>query len=269
MPRFAANLSTMFAEVPFLERFERAARAGFGAVEFQLPYEYAAADVRARLDAAGLVAVLFNTPPGDAARGERGLACLPGREADFRASIDKAIDYARCLGVPRLHCLAGMVPAGVDAALLRRTLVANLRRACAGFEKEAMTVLIEPLNAFDMPGYYLGRTDQALDLLDEVGAPNLRLQYDLYHAARSGDELAATLERHLARIGHIQLADHPGRHEPGTGTIDFAPLFALLDRLGYAGHVGCEYAPLVATEASLGWLAAASRASAAASAEQR
>ncbi|MEO8081102.1 MAG: hydroxypyruvate isomerase [Caldimonas sp.] len=259
MPRFAANVSTLFTEVPFLERFERARSAGFRAVECQFPYAHDARQVKARLDDHGLEAVLINAPAGDLASGERGLGCLPGREAAFRDAIGRGVDYAATLGVPRLHCMSGMAPPGIDDAVLRRTLVANLRFAADAFEKAGLVLLLEPINAHDVPGYYLGRIAQALDLIDEVGAPNMRLQYDIYHAQRSEGELAATIERLLPRIGHMQLADNPGRHEPGTGEIQFAFLFAHIDRLGYDGWIGCEYQPLGATEAGLGWFEQAAR----------
>jgi hydroxypyruvate isomerase len=253
MPRLAANLSMLFTEVPFLERFERAAAAGFDAVEFLFPYAWPAAEIAERLSAHGLRLVLFNLPAGDWEGGERGLACLPGREDAFRASVAQAIAYAKALGVAQLHCMAGIAPADVPAEVLRRTYVANLRHAAAELQGAGLRGLIEPINRFDMPGYYLNGTAQALALLDEIGAENLLLQYDVYHAQRSEGELAATLARHLARIGHVQIADNPGRHEPGSGEINYRFLLAHLDRIGYGGHVGCEYRPAAGTEAGLGW----------------
>lgn len=254
MPRFAANLTLLFAEVDFLDRFERARRAGFDAVEFQFPYAWPAAEIRARLDAHGLQAVLHNLPAGDWQRGDRGIAALPGRAAEFRAGVARAIDYAAVLGVPRLNCLAGCAPDGAGAATLRRTLVANLRFAAEALRRAGIELLVEPINRFDVPGFFVDRTQQALDLLDEVGADNAFVQYDVYHAQRSEGELATTLQRHLARIGHVQIADNPGRHEPGTGEIAYGFLFAHLDRIGYGGWVGCEYLPATTTEAGLGWL---------------
>jgi len=254
MPRFAANLSMLFTEVPFLDRFERAARAGFEAVEFLFPYAHTPEEVRARTEAHGLQIVLHNLPAGDWDAGERGIACDPARVAEFRAGVDQAVTYAQALGVPQLNCLAGKAPAGVDAAALRRTFVENLRFAAAELRKAGLRLLIEPINPFDIPGFYLNRTDQALHILDEVGADNAFVQYDIYHAQRTEGELAATLERHLPRIAHVQLADNPGRHEPGTGEINYPFLFAHLDRIGYPGWVGCEYKPAAATEAGLGWL---------------
>jgi hydroxypyruvate isomerase len=253
MPKFAANLSMLFTEHPLLARFERAAAAGFTAVELQFPYDHAADEIKAQLDAHGLQLVLHNLPPGDWAAGERGIACHPDRVAEFRDSVARGVAYARALGVGQLNCLAGKVPAGVADEALRRTLVDNLRYAAGELKKAHIKLLIEPINSFDMPGFYVNRTAQALAILDEVGADNAYLQYDLYHAQRMEGELATTVERHLARIAHIQIADNPGRNEPGTGEINFAFLFRHLDRIGYGGWVGCEYKPATTTEAGLGW----------------
>lgn len=253
MPRFSANLSMLFTEVPFLDRFARAAQAGFEAVEFMFPYAHSPQEIKARLDATGLKAVLHNLPAGDWDGGERGIACDPARVAEFRAGVAQGVAYATALGVPQLNCLAGKAPAGADDALLRRTLVENLRFAAAALHQAGLRLLVEPINQHDMPGFYLQRTAQALSVLDEVGAPNAFVQYDVYHAQRTEGELAATLERHLARIGHIQIADNPGRHEPGTGEINYPFLFQHLDRIGYQGWVGAEYRPAAATEAGLGW----------------
>lgn len=253
MPRFAANLTMLFNELPFLERFEAAAQAGFQHVEFLFPYAFAAADIRARLDAHGLTLVLHNLPAGDWDAGERGIACHPDRVQEFRSGVAQAIEYATVLGVQQLHCLAGKAPADADAQVVHQTLVENLRFAAAELQAAGLRLLIEPINTFDIPGFVLHRTQQALALIDEVGADNLWLQYDIYHAQRMEGELAATLQRNLARIGHIQVADNPGRHEPGTGEINYPYLFALIDRLGYTGAVGCEYKPATTTEAGLGW----------------
>lgn len=253
MPRFAANLTMLFNEVPFLERFELAARAGFQAVEFLFPYAYAAQDIRQRLDANGLSLVLHNLPAGDWDAGERGIACHPDRVEEFRAGVATAIRYAKVLGVVQLNCLAGKAPAGVYGDVLRQTLVANLVFAAQALKEADLRLLIEPINIFDIPGFYVSRTAQALSLLDEVNADNAFLQYDIYHAQRMEGELAATIKQHLPRIGHIQLADNPGRNEPGTGEINYPFLFAHLDRLGYAGWVGCEYKPATTTTAGLGW----------------
>lgn len=256
MPRFAANLGMLFTEAPFLDRFERAARAGFQAVEFLFPYEHPASEIRGRLDAHGLQLVLHNLPAGDWAAGERGIACHPDRVAEFRDGVGRAMDYAHALGVPQLNCLAGKTPPGVAADVVHATLVANLRHAADRLRAGGLNLLVEPINTFDIPGFHLSGTRQALALLDEVGAANGLLQYDLYHAQRMEGELAATLQRHLARIGHVQLADNPGRNEPGTGEINYAFLLRHLDAIGYAGWVGCEYKPAAGTEAGLGWRSA-------------
>lgn len=253
MPRFAANLTMLFNELPFLERFEAAAKAGFSAVEFLFPYAWPAQEIKALLDKHGLELVLHNLPAGDWDAGERGIACHPERAAEFRAGVARAIEYAGVLGVGQLNCLAGKAPAGVSDALLRRTFVDNLRFAAAELDKAGLRLLIEPINTFDIPGFFLCRTAQALDILDEVAAPNAFVQYDIYHAQRMEGELAATMQKHLARIGHIQLADNPGRNEPGTGEINYAFLFAHLDRIGYSGWIGCEYKPAAGTEAGLAW----------------
>jgi hydroxypyruvate isomerase len=265
MPRFAANLSMLFDEHPFLDRFERAARAGFKAVEIQFPYPYPIAELKARLSANHLELVLHNLPAGDFDKGERGIACHPDRVDAFREGVARAIEYASALKAPRVNCLAGIAPPGVPEAVLRRTFVANLRFAANELKKAGIKLLIEPVNTFDIPGFYLNRTAQALAIIDEVagagepGADNLFVQYDLYHAQRMEGELIATMEKHLARIAHIQLADNPGRHEPGTGEIHYDNVFAALDRMGYAGWIGCEYKPANGTEAGLGWLERARR----------
>jgi hydroxypyruvate isomerase len=253
MPKFSANLSMLFTEHPFLDRFEQAAKAGFRAVEVQFPYVAAAADIRQRLRHHDLAMVLHNLPAGDWDAGERGIACLPDRIDEFRAGVAKAIDYATTLGVPQLNCLSGKAPAGVADDVVRKTFVANLRHAAAELKKANLKLLIEPVNTIDIPGFWLNRTAQALAVLDEVGADNAYVQFDCYHAQRMEGELAGTLQKHLARIGHVQIADNPGRHEPGTGEINYAFLFAHLDRIGYRGHVGAEYKPATTTEAGLNW----------------
>ncbi len=259
MPRFAANLSMLFTEHPFLDRFERAARAGFGAVEFLFPYAHTPGEVAARLKGNRLQCVLHNLPAGDWDAGERGIACLPDRVDEFRAGVAKAIEYATALGAPQLNCLAGKAPLGADEKMLRQTFVANLKFAAAELKKANLKLLIEPINTYDIPGFFLNRTAQALAIMDEVGSDNLFLQYDIYHAQRTEGELAATIEKHLARIAHVQIADNPGRHEPGTGEINYPFLFAHLARIGYRGFVGCEYKPANGTEAGLGWLEQARR----------
>jgi hydroxypyruvate isomerase len=253
MPKFAANLSMLFTEYPFLDRFERAANAGFTAVEFLFPYAFATADIQARLTRYGLRLVLHNLPAGDWDAGERGIACLPDRVEEFREGVKRAIEVGTALGVPQLNCLAGKAPSGVADDVLRKTFVDNLRHAAAELKKAELKLLIEPINTYDIPGFYLSGTAQALSILDEVGADNAYVQYDIYHMQRMEGELAATLQKHLARIGHVQLADNPGRNEPGTGEINYSFLFAHLDRIGYSGHVGCEYKPATTTEAGLSW----------------
>ncbi len=257
MPKFAANLSMMFTEVDFLDRFALAAKAGFEGVEFLFPYDHQAEEIKARLDANRLAMVLFNLPPGDWAAGERGIACLPERTAEFRDGVAKGLAYAKVLGVKQLHCMAGKAPAGVPDAALRQTFVANLKHAAAECAKAGLGVLVEPINHYDIPGYYLNRSAQAISILDEVGADNVRLQYDIYHMQRTEGELAGTMSRLLTRIGHMQLADNPGRNEPGTGEINYPFLFSHIDKIGYTGWIGCEYKPATTTDAGLGWFARA------------
>lgn len=255
MPRFCANLSFLFAEVEFEQRFECAARAGFRGVEYMFPYDYPAERLSARLAGSGLSQVLFNLPAGDWAAGERGIACLPGREAEFRAGVAQGIDYARALGCRQLNCLSGLAPAGVPDGLVRETFKANLRHAAKSLAGHDIRLLIEPINSrIDMPGFWLDTPAKALALIAELAEPNLWLQYDIYHAQVMGDDLLRTIGSNLARIAHFQLADCPGRHEPGTGEINYPGLFDRLDRLGYAGWVGCEYKPKAGTEAGLGWV---------------
>ena len=256
MPQFAANLTMLFNEHDFLDRFGAAAKAGFKAVEFLFPYAYPVAELQQRLQAHGLKLVLHNLPAGNWDAGDRGIACDPARVDEFRAGVAKAIDYAKALGVPRLNCLVGKKPAGVSDAQARSTLVANLKFAAAELKQAGLKLLIEPINTFDIPGFYLNTTAQALSILDEVGADNAYVQYDIYHAQRMEGELANTLQQHLARIGHVQLADNPGRHEPGSGEINYAFLFRHLERIGYQGWVGCEYKPAARTEDGLGWIQA-------------
>ncbi len=254
MPKFAANLTMLFNEVPFLDRFERAAQAGFKAVEFLFPYPFPAAEIKSRLQANGLQLVLHNLPAGNWDGGERGIACLPDRVGEFRDGVARAIEYGTALGAPQLNCLAGKAPAGVADASLRETFVGNLRYAAGELKKAGLKLLMEPINTYDIPGFYLNRTAQALSIIDEVGSDNLYVQYDIYHAQRMEGELIATMQKNLARIAHIQLADNPGRNEPGTGEIHYGNVFKALDRMGYAGWIGCEYKPATTTEAGLGWL---------------
>ena len=254
MPKFAANLSMLFTEEDFLDRFMAAAEAGFKGVEYLFPYDYSAVELKARLDDHGLTQVLHNLPAGDWGAGERGIACHPDRVEEFRAGVEKAIDYATVLGCKQVNCLAGIQPQGVSLEQARRTLVENLRYAAEKLEAAGLLLLAEPINTRDIPGFFLNRTEQALAIFDEVGSPNLKLQYDIYHMQIMEGDLAPTIEKHLARIAHVQLADNPGRHEPGTGEIHYPFLFAYLDRLGYDGWIGCEYKPKTTTREGLGWL---------------
>ena len=249
----------LFTEAPFLDRFERAARAGFKAVEFLFPYAYPAAELKQKLVDNQLELVLHNLPAGDWEAGDRGIGCHPDRVAEFREGVARAIDYATTLGAPQVNCLAGKAPPGIADDLLRQTFVENLRYAAAALKKADIRLLIEPINTYDIPGFYLNRTAQALAIIDDAGSDNLYVQYDIYHAQRMEGELIATMQKQLARIGHIQLADNPGRNEPGTGEIAYDHVFAALDRMGYSGWIGCEYKPATSTEAGLAWLERARR----------
>ncbi|MCU0989782.1 MAG: hydroxypyruvate isomerase [Xanthomonadales bacterium] len=253
MPRLAANLSFLYGELPFLERFAAAGRSGFRGVEFHFPYAWPADAVATAAREAGTEVVLFNLPAGDWEAGERGIACHPGRVAEFREGVERAAGYAQALGCTRLNCLAGIPPAGVSDAQAAETLVDNLRYAAARLAREDIRLLLEPINTRDIPGFLVSRTARALELIDRAGSSNLQLQYDIYHAQVMEGDLARTLEANLGRIGHVQLADNPGRAEPGTGEINFPFLLAYLDRIGYRGWVGCEYRPRAGTEAGLGW----------------
>lgn len=254
MPKFAANLGFLFTEVPLAERLGQAAAAGFPAVEIPVPYTIAPQDLARRADAAGLEVALINLPAGNWDAGERGIACHPDRIAEFRDGVGRAIDYARALRCPRANCLAGIAPAGVGEPVLHKTLVENLRHAAQAFDRAGLTLLIEPISTRAIPGFFLNTSARALAIMDEVGAPNLKLQYDIFHMQVMEGDLAMTLQRELARIGHVQFADVPGRHEPGTGEINFPFLFGWLDSIGYAGWVGAEYTPTRGTGASLAWL---------------
>jgi hydroxypyruvate isomerase len=255
MPKFAANLSMMFTDAPFLDRFGRAAAAGFRAVEFLFPYDYTPAEVTAAARAAGVSVVLFNTVPGDWAKGERGMAALPGREQEFRDGVAKALDYAAALGCPRVHAMAGLVPDGADRAAMAVTYRDNLAAATAMAAKGKVDIVIEPINTRDIPGFYLNRTEEAAAVIADVGVPNLKIQFDIYHRQIMQGDLARAIAEHLPHIGHMQIADNPGRNEPGTGEINWSFLFAEIDRLGFDGWIGCEYKPKGDTEAGLGWYA--------------
>jgi hydroxypyruvate isomerase len=253
MPRFAANVSTLFTETGFLERFAAARKAGFRAVEYQYPYDFAPSEVARAARAAGVEVVLHNMPQGDAQRNERGTACLPGREQRFRDDLERAIEYARAAGCASLHLMAGVVPAGAERAALHATYVANLKHAAKRLGEERMRLLIEPLSERTVANCFLRSSAQAAQVLEEVGAGNALIQYDLFHMQIMEGNLAATIERLLPRIGHLQIADAPGRHEPGSGEINFDFLFRHVDALGYAGWIGCEYNPARGTVEGLKW----------------
>lgn len=254
MPRFAANLSMLFPECPFLDRFASAAQAGFRGVEFLFPYQFRVRDIAAQLADHQLSQVLFNMPPGNWDGGDRGMACLPERIGEFRESVEIALDYARALGCRRLHMMAGIAADRTDRAALHDTYVENLRHAADRVASDGVTVLIEPLNPHDMPGYFLDSVPRALDLIAAADRPNIALQADIYHLQRIQGELANTLRAHIGVIGHVQIADTPGRNEPGTGEINYPFLFSTLDELDYKGWIGCEYLPRAGAGAALGWL---------------
>jgi len=254
VPRFAANLSMLYQEHAFLDRFGAAAKDGFKGVEFLFPYAHPAADIRARLDDHGLTQALFNGPPGNWETGERGLASLPGRETEFRQSVERALAYARVLGNERVHLMAGLIRPGEERSRHRETYVGNLAYAAKEAASAGVTVVIEPINTRDIPGFFLNRQDEAHAVCAEVGAPNLKVQMDFYHCQIVEGDLAMKLRRHIAGVGHIQIAGVPDRHEPDQGEVDYPYLFGLMDGLGYAGWVGCEYRPRAGTSAGLGWL---------------
>jgi hydroxypyruvate isomerase len=253
MPKFAANLTMLFNELSFLERFEASAAAGFTGVEYLFPYAFPAEQLAERLRTCGLTQVLHNLPAGNWDAGERGIAILPDRVGEFRDGVTTAIAYARALGCKQINCLAGIVPPAADGERLYATFVANLQFAAAALADEGIRLLIEPINTRDIPGFYLSRTRQALEIIQAVGSDNLFLQYDIYHMQIMEGDLAHTLATHLPRIAHVQLADNPGRHEPGSGEIHYPFLFDHLDRIGYTGWIGCEYKPAGTTLAGLDW----------------
>lgn len=253
MPRLAANLTMMYNEHPFLDRFQAAASDGFQGVEFLFPYDFAAADIRARLQDNGLTQALFNAPPGDWAAGERGIASLPGREDEFLRGLDQALAYAAQLGNRSLHVMAGLIRPDQDRAAHRAVYVRNLARAASAAASAGITVVIEPINTRDIPGFFLNRQDEAQAICAEVGAANLKVQFDCYHCQIVEGDIAVKLERDMAGIGHIQIAGVPDRHEPNLGELNYPYLFDRIDALGYAGWVGCEYRPKAGTRAGLGW----------------
>jgi hydroxypyruvate isomerase len=253
VPKFAANLTMLFSELPFLDRFAAAKAAGFSGVEYLFPYDFDKADLREQLDEHGLTQVLHNLPAGNWAGGERGIAILPERIDEFRDGVTRAIDYAKALDCRQLNCLVGIAPRDADQFELNEVLVGNLRFAADALATERIRLLVEPINTLDIPGFFLNRTEQAVQLIADVRSSNLFIQYDIYHMQVMEGDIARTVQKHLPRIAHIQLADNPGRNEPGTGEINYPFLFRHLDTIGYRGWVGCEYKPRTTTVDGLGW----------------
>ncbi len=256
---FSANLSTLFTEVDFAKRFAKASKAGFHAVECQFPYAYPADAIAEQLGRHELVQVLLNLPAGDWSRGDRGIACLPDRTGEFQDGVARAIEYATALGCARVNCLAGVAPAGADHDKLGEAFVDNLRFAARELKNRGIMLMIEPLNSRDTPGFFLRTSSQALKIIQEVGADNISLQFDVYHTHIMEGDVVASMLASLPHIAHVQIADDPGRHEPGTGRIDFESVFETLAEANYTGWVGCEYIPSTTTEESLAWLRASSR----------
>jgi hydroxypyruvate isomerase len=254
MPKFSANLTMLFNEVDFLNRFEKAAEAGFKGVEYLFPYAWKKEQLVEKLSAFGLTQVLHNLPAGDWNKGERGIACLPGREIEFQEGVAKAIEYAKALNCSQVNCLVGLTPAAIPEKKVRKTLVANLRFAVVALEKEGIRLLVEALNDKDTPGFHLVHTADVLDLLKEVGHSNIYVQYDVYHMQVMEGNLIKTIQANIDKIAHIQIADNPGRNEPGTGEINYPNLFRAIDAAGYKGWVGCEYKPAAKTEDGIGWM---------------
>ncbi|WP_050469613.1 hydroxypyruvate isomerase [Herbaspirillum chlorophenolicum] len=254
MTKLAANLTMLFTEQPFLDRFQAAADAGFKAVEFLFPYAFDPEQIADRLRAAKLQLVLHNLPAGNWDGGERGIACHPDRVAEFRVGVDAAIRYGSALGVKQLNCLVGILPQGVSREVAREVLVGNLKYAAGKLKEQGIRLLIEPINSFDIPGFFLNTTRQAVELILATGSDNLFVQYDIYHMQRMEGELANTIKANLSLIAHVQLADNPGRFEPGTGEINYRYLFRFLDEIGYDGWIGCEYKPKAGTKEGLGWI---------------
>ena len=256
MTQLAANLTMLFTELPFLDRFKAAAQAGFKGVEFLFPYAFEPEQVATQLRDNQLQLVLHNLPAGNWDAGERGIACHPNRVAEFKEGVDEAIRYAKALGVNQLNCLVGILPKDVQREAAREVLVGNLKYAAGKLKEQGIRLLIEPINHFDIPGFFLTTTAHAVALINDTGSDNLFVQYDIYHMQRMEGELANTIKANLPRIGHVQLADNPGRFEPGTGEINYRFLFTYLDAIGYDGWIGCEYKPKAGTTEGLGWRAA-------------
>ncbi|KAA1302051.1 MAG: hydroxypyruvate isomerase [SAR202 cluster bacterium] len=255
MPNFAANLSMMFNEVDFTERFKAAADTGFKAVEYLFPYDYSKEQLVNLLGENDLLQVLHNLPAGDWNAGERGIACHPDRINEFREGVGLAAEYASALGCPQVNCLAGIKPASVSEQTAQDTFIANLRYAAPIMEEAGVKLIIESINTIDIPGFFLNRTNQATELINLVSSDNLYLQHDIYHMQIMEGDLARTIESNLHLISHMQLADNPGRHEPGTGEINYEYLFDFIDGLGYQGWIGCEYVPAGSTVDGLDWIA--------------
>lgn len=253
MTKFAANLTMLFNELPFLDRFAAAKAAGFSGVEYLFPYDFDKAVLAEKLQQHGLTQVLHNLPAGNWSAGERGIAILPDRAKEFRDGVAHAIDYAKALGCRQLNCLVGIAPRGADSVELHATLIANLRFAAERLASQQIRLLIEPINTRDIPGFFLTGTEQAVQIISEVKSDNLFIQYDIYHMQIMEGDLAPTMKKHLDQIAHIQVADNPGRHEPGTGEINYPFLFQYLDEIGYRGWIGCEYKPKATTADGLGW----------------
>lgn len=255
MPRFAANLTMMFNEVAFMQRFEQAARAGFEGVEFLFPYDFDAEAIAAELKRFNLGQALFNLPPGDWAAGERGIAALPGREQAFRQSVETAIRYATTLECPRVHAMAGLVPEGANMTEMRDTYLENIRFAARRLGEAGITLLLEPINSRDMPGYFIHHQHEAHEIIETLGEPNVRVQMDFYHTQIMDGDIWKTFEEYREGVGHIQIAGVPERHEPDSGEVNYPWLFEQLDRAGFEGWLGCEYKPRGETTAGLGWFA--------------
>ena len=254
MPKFAANLSMMYNEVPFLDRFSAAAAAGFRAVEYLFPYEHPPEEIGKRLHQHQLENVLFNLPPGDWAAGERGITCIPGREGEFRTGVEKALTYAISLGVRRLHAMAGLAPANADPEALKATYIANLRYAAEKFAPHGITLLIEAINTRDMPGFYLNTQAQSYAACCAVNLPNIKMQLDFYHTQIMEGDLETKLRKYTPYWGHMQVANVPKRNEPDSGEVNYPYLFRVIDEIGYDGWVGCEYRPAGKTLDGLAWL---------------
>lgn len=255
MPKFAANLTMLFQEAPFLDRFKLATEAGFKYIEYLFPYEYAPETLAAKLDELGLEQVLFNLPPGNWQEGERGIACLPDRTEEFKTGVSIAIAYAKALNVKQLNCLAGIAPSNVKHDRLWETMKQNLQYAADQLAQHNITLLIEPINTkIDMPGFFIDTLEKGLQLIRQTERENIKLQFDLYHMQIMQGDLIRSLKNNIKHVQHIQFADNPGRHEPGTGEINFAKVFEVLDQIGYTGWVSAEYIPSQNTRHSLSWL---------------